>query len=182
MNNPNVSWIAHIYHALPQFMRKQRFLRFLKSGYAPLIWLYNQFLNYRNEQIFKLRYSGQVIYMEHMLNARFNNGAPAYVNGNPNGIYIGAGAITFNPPFIYQKQEAITEDLWLYNKSETPDHPDDVIWLYTKEELNNLNYDFTVNVPFSVGDISINHELLNAIRAWVNFYRQAGKSFIIINY
>jgi hypothetical protein len=182
MNNPNVSWIGIIYYALPNFLRKEKFIRYMRSAFTPLMWLYVRFLEKRNLEVFKMRYTGQVISLEHMLNARFNNGLPAYTNGAPTGIFIGAGAITFNPPFIYKKSEGITEDLWLYNKTETVSDPNDIIWLYTKQELNNLNYDFTVNVPFSVGDVTINQELFFAIRAWVNFYRQAGQNYIIINY
>lgn len=181
MNNPNVSWIGVIYHALPQFLRKQKLVRYLKSAFVSLIWIYDNFLFYRSESIFRLRYSGQVVYLEHMLNARFNNGEPAYIAGVPNGIYIGAGAITFDPFYIYQASENMDEDNWLWDESEAP-ATEDKIWLYSTEEIENQSYDFTVFVPIAVGDITTNLELYHAIRAWVYYYRQAGKQFIIVNY
>ena len=182
MNNPNVSWIGIIHHALPQFMRKQKLIRFLKSAYSGLIWLYDKFILFRAEVLFRLRYTGQVIYLEHMLNAKFNQGAPAYTDGLPTGIWIGPGSITFNPPYVFTKPEALTDNRFVYDKSETPVEPSDVIWLYTREELELLNFDFTVNVPDALGDVNTNTELFYAIRAWVNYYKQAGKTFIIQNY
>lgn len=182
MNNPNISWIAQIYYQLPIFLRKQKLIRFLKSAYSALISLYEGFISFRNERIFRLRYTGQVIYMEHMLNSRFNNGQPAYIDGTPNGIYIGEGAITFDPAYIFQKSEGLEDGRWLYRKSETPDAPEDVIWLYKKTELATLNYNFTVNIPIALFDITTNEELVNAVKAWVNYYKQAGKTFILQNY
>jgi hypothetical protein len=120
--------------------------------------------------------------MEHMLNAKFNQGAPAYTLGAPTGIWIGNGSITFNPPYAFTKPEGLTDERFVYAKSETPVEPTDVIWLYTREELELLNYDFTVNVPDALGDVNTNTELYFAIRAWVMYYRQAGKTFIIQNY
>ena len=177
-----VSWISIIIQALPRHHRKVRFIKYLRATYKPINYLYNEFFSYREESIFKLRYTGQVVYLEHMLNAKFNQGAPAYTSGAPTGIWIGSGSIDFDPPYLFKKEENLTDNRYLYDKTETPVEDSDLIWLYTKEELESLNYDFTVNVPDALGDVNTTTELYFAVRAWVNYYRQAGKSFIIQNY
>jgi hypothetical protein len=117
-----------------------------------------------------------------MLNAIFNEGLPAFTDGDPTGIYIGPGSINTDSLFVFTKSEEEDEDKWIFEKSETPPIGTLPVWIYTKEELANLDYDFSIMVPISVGNVSTNSILRNQITAWVNKYCQSGKSFTILNY
>lgn len=167
---------------LPFWNRKTRFKDFLKACIKPLKSLYLSFRGYAYNVLFELTYNGQVIYLEHMLNAVFNGGAPAYVSGAPSGIYIGPGSINEDSLYVFTKEETEDEDKWIFAKSETPPSGTTPVWIYTKEELELLDYDFSVMVPFSVGNVTTNTILHNQIAARVRLYLQAGKRFKILNY
>jgi uncharacterized protein (DUF1919 family) len=177
----NIDWSQFVTSLLPGWLRKTRFIDYLNAALKPFIMLFLIVKNYRIAVLFKLRYTSQVIYLEHMLNAVFNEGLPAFTSGSPTGIWLGPGSIDDISQFVFRKSETETEDKWLYRKSETP--PDsNFVWLYTKEEIANLQYDYTVNVPISLGDVTSNQILYNQIASWVNIYNQAGKRFKITNY
>jgi hypothetical protein len=177
----NIDWHQLSEASLPGFLRKTKFKDYLKACLKPFIYVYNIFIATRKKILFELRHTGQVIYLEHMLNAVFNYGLPAYTSGTPTGIYLGPGSVELDSQFIFTKIEIETEDKWVYEKTETP--PDDhFVWIYTKEELNNLDYDFSIYVPIAIGDVTTNQTLYNQIASWVNKYRQAGKRFKILNY
>jgi hypothetical protein len=139
-------------------------------------------MEYRRVSLFRLRYRVRVIYIEHMLNSLFNGGLPAYTAGVPTGIWIGPGQVIYDPTFIYRKSENIPIDKWVFKKSETVPPGVKTIRLYRRSEIQNLDWDYTINVPFSVGDVTTDIELFNQIKAWAMTKRPAGKTFKIINY
>jgi hypothetical protein len=183
----NVDFIQLANSWLPWFIRKPKMKAWIIVLLKPLIWLYLIFYAVRKRILFKLYHNGQVIYIEHLLNAVFNNNAPAYIDGIPNGIYIGDGQIFENRPYIYAKSENSEEENRVMAKSESePDITEyPPIILYTKSEFSLMNWDFSINVPIAIGDVGTfpNYtQLGQLIQAWANIYLPAGSTYRINNY
>lgn len=180
----NVDWQQVAAALVPWFLRRSRLVAWLSVAIKPSGYLWLVFLEDRRWMLFRVRYSGQVIYLEHMLNKLFNSGRPAYTDDTPTGIWIGPGQLVDDGNYIYTQAEAGEEsdENRVYDSSEVVDEPNDEIWLYEQWELENLSYDFTVNVPLAVGDVSANKRLYDQIFSWTRNYCQAGKRFKIQNY
>lgn len=183
----NLNFYQLVVSWMPWFLRKPKFIDYLKSLISPLVYLYQTFYNYRNLTKFKLIHNGQVIYLEHCLNAVFNQNLPAYTDSIATGIFIGPGQTTEDRPYIFSKLETSTEENRVWDKTETEasavTYPP--IILYRREEFALANYDFTINVPNSVGDVGEfpNYTQLGLlIQSWANIYLQAGVTYRIINY
>lgn len=154
---------------------------FLKSLLKPLKTLYNSFIVHRNSNLYKLRYSLQVIYLEHLLNDQFNNGLPAYTNNIPTGIYIGKPLGNKRAPVLRMKVEQ-RPAIVLWNKNDPFFNPavHKKIVLRKKEEyLSNLK--FIVYVPYSVFDVSTATQEVTRMRGWINFYNDIS-NYSIVNY
>lgn len=154
---------------------------FLKTLFKPLKTLYTNFVNYRNGNLYKLRYSLQVIYLEHLLNDQFNNGLPAYTNGIPTGIYIGKPLGNRRAPVLRNKVEQ-RPAIILWSKTDPSFNPvvHKKIVLRKKEEyLSNLK--FIVYVPFSVFDVTTATQEVIKMRGWINFYNDIS-NYSIVNY
>ena len=148
---------------LPYFLRKPKQLAWLKSLIKATINVYNDFIAYRGGTIDKLAYNSQIIYLEKLLNDKYNEGKV--------GIYIDNIADN-RYTYLYNKSEYMTP-IYLYNKSEnqTP--------IYIKNNIEYLNmYDFIVMIPLAVYDTVD----LNELKGWVSFYKLAGKRFTIKSY
>lgn len=179
----NISWPQVAISLIIWFLRKISLNDWFKAAIKPSILFWETILEYRLTTIFKLQHSGQVIYLEHLLNAIYNNDLPAYTDNIPTGIYIGLGSIEYNPAFLFRITEVNEDKHWLFRKSETPTAPR--IILYRKSELENLQYDFTINIPTALGDVGTHPDYSNfglQIKAWVQLYAQAGKRFKIVNF
>lgn len=180
----NINWASVAVSLIIYFLRFAGLIDWFKAAIKPSVDFWQQIQDYRIIVMFKLHHNGQVIYVEHLLNSLFNDDLPAYTEYIPTGIYIGPGSIDYNPSFIFKKDIEINSDpKYVFTKLETQTAP--VIVLYTKEELENLTYDFTINVPSSLGSVG-EHPIYNTygqkIKAWSNLYVQAGKRFKILNY
>lgn len=179
-NQLALSWIQW-------FLRKPRTSAWIKVFFKPLVWLYLIFRAFRKRILFKLNHNGQVIYLEHLLNAVFNQGLPAYTDGIATGIYIGDGQVFDNRPYIYSKSENSAEENRIMSKTESApssvDYPP--IILYSKTELSAMNWDFSINVPIAIGEVGAfpNYtQLGQLIQSWATIYLPAGSTFRIFNY
>lgn len=172
----NVNWPLLILRNLPVERRKQLRLEWLRSLFAPLIALYNTFIIFRADKRYDMSFTGQIIYMERLLNDKFNNGLPAYTAGTPTGIYISDPTGILIPLYLWNKveQRPVT---YLYNVSEGKPP----VYLRNQAEIA-TNYEFVVNVPDAIGNVLTNTLLLAQIRAWVDKYRPAGKRYTVVNY
>jgi hypothetical protein len=128
----------------------------------PVVELYNIFYAYRTQTLYSLSITGQVIYLEKLLNDKYNSGGTE--------IYISDGEFN-NAPFIYNTAEA-RPDLFLYNTAEAK--PD--LFLYNTSEYTSGNNDFVINVPDTITFDT------NEMTSLINLYKLAGKSFTIETY
>jgi hypothetical protein len=127
----------------------------------PVIELYNIFYAYRTQTLYSLSITGQVIYLEKLLNDKYNNGNT--------GIYIADGSYK-NAPFIYNTAEA-RPDTFIYNTAEGK--PDFFIYNTAEYMVGN---DFIVMVPVAITFDS------NEMTSLINLYKLAGKQFTIQTY
>src|SRR5574343_779038 len=127
----------------------------LYSLIQPIIELYAIFSSYRIQALYTLSFTGQVIYLEKLLNDTFNNGGTE--------IFIEDGGKI--APFIFNTEEN-EPDLFIYNTEEN--EPD--LFIYNTEEYPG-NVDFIVKVPTALV-FDDNH-----MKSLINKYKLAGKNY-----
>lgn len=165
----NVDFNIIIQLLLPPFLRKSKNIEWLKALVKPLIDVYTIFTTYRSSTIYSLSFTGQVIYLEKLLNDTYNSGLT--------GIYIKDDNL-MSVPFIFNKSEGVV-NVYLYNFSEsaTP------FYLYNQSAFISQN-DFIVMVPAVIYSTlqQNNNQGLNNMTALIKLYKLAGKRFTIQSY
>ena len=135
------------------------FLSILKGGIS---FTNNQFIKFRNDQLYKVNISGQVIYLEKYLNDLYD---PLYRR-----IYIEDAALVL-PPFIY----AVTDgepSTFVYANSDTTSAP---FYLYSLNEYY-ANPEFIVYIPL------VRIIYTNQIKSIINKYKLAAAKYKIITF
>jgi hypothetical protein len=158
MHNINFFHIVKDY--LSELFEKPKHLNFLKAFVKPLSSTNQNFINFKNDIIYKISFTGQVIYLERLLNNKFDpvNRAIFIRDGNTlDRIYL-RQIVEKRPP------------LYLRRKSESKP-----IYLRRKSEYDAL-YDFIVCIPTT---ISLTNALKAQMSAEIDFYRQAGMTYQI---
>lgn len=190
----NINWLVFVRVLLASAVRKVNAISLGDVLVSQVKVLHDAFLLYRDETIYKLRFNGQTIYLEKRLNDKWDN--------IQRGIYIEtvykpvvvrynkvelkqkrARANKWNvaKPYIQSEYVAYGPYIWYCltpNTGQVPNTPG--YWLiahprpvrYNKSDLL-FAYDFIVWVPSNVVFD------LYEMTALVNFYRIAGKRFII---
>lgn len=150
---------------------------------------YTVFMAFREATLYKLQWTSQTIWLERLLNDRFNNGNPAFGNFelriSPVGIYI-AEPNSFKQQLYRWNKAEQRHQAARYNRSELAAMPANdarKIYRYDNSELE-ANNDFVVRVPIALLDVSdpANAVLLANMKAWIERYRIAGSRYIIENY
>jgi len=106
MFNYNINWEKQVKENVPMHLQKVRRLEWIHSLLKPLKAIHDELLLAREDSIYKVAYTSQVIYLEKILNDKFDN-----VN---RGIYI-ADTTLFNSNYIYKKIES-KPAVYLYRK------------------------------------------------------------------
>lgn len=140
---------------MPHFLRGTNMRVWLAVMLVPMQSLNARFQNTVQDVRYKLGFTGQVLYLEHLLNDLFDE--------NLRRVYIEDGVVS-QPSYLYNKIEQ--RPLYLFNNSEnTP------LYIQNQAEYN-AQFDFLVRVPASLlpaQDLSI--------RANVKAYKPAGRRF-----
>jgi hypothetical protein len=145
---------------VPYFLFKEKLRDYLFAATKGLETVHGFFKTFRIKSIKDLQFTGQLVYLEHILNDDFDNGV--------RGIYIiNVNVNQFN--FVYRKIE--NKPVYLSRKSEgaTP------FYLSRRAEYGFI-VDFIVNVPIAVVFDS------NQMKALINKYKLAGKRYKIETY
>lgn len=146
---------------LPVSLRGEKIQAWVKVLIRPLQTLNDGFAVYVNDTFYLVSFTGQVIYLEKVLNDLYD---PIGT-----GIYITDGNNIGIPKYVYTKAE--NRPIYIYNKAEssTP------VYVYNKTEyLTSL--DFIVNVPAAL----LNPALETQIMGIVERYKLAGKRYTIV--
>lgn len=148
-----INFLELIERLLPTFLRKKVYLIILASCVRPLTEIYE-------ETLYKMQHDSRVINLEKMLNEYFE--VPNYSPMNHNGskkIYISDAPVP-DSKYIFQVLE--NQPMYLgpvYLGNENP-----------------VNYKFIVNIPETYVFVEAN------LRKLINYYKLAGKKYIIQTY
>lgn len=138
----------------PTFLRKERFLAWLRVIHFPLIEIVDKFNFNRNENLYNLAHNGQVCYLRVVLNDRFDpiQRRIKIADGNR-----------------YQRQ-------YIYTRGEQKPKYLGKIYLYDRADYGDTGVDFIVLIPR--GLIYNEYEK----KALVDFYKLASKRYKIQEY
>jgi len=144
---------------MPVGLRNAKIKAWLRCLIAPIKWLHVQFLRQRKSDVYILAHTGQVVFLEAVLNDTFD--------AETRGITIVDGSYE-DPAFIYTEPES--NPCWLGLSAESGVAAFDTpVTIYTTTETMLLGNSFIVRVPASVVFDEAH------MRALVNKYRIAGK-------
>lgn len=173
----------------PKFADKERYLDFMWAMLDGVKSLYDRFMLFREATLYKLQWSSQTIWLEKLLNDKFNSGNPAFLNfelrSTPVGIYIKEPDTFKNGLYRWNKSEN-RKDAARYNASELATFPANDTrrkYRFNDAELG-ANLDFVVMVPITLFDVTdpINAVVVAQLRAWIELYRIAGSRYELQNY
>ncbi|WP_299713676.1 hypothetical protein [uncultured Tenacibaculum sp.] len=139
---------------LPTFKRKTKIVNYLKSLIKPLVELYQTFQKFRSETLYKINHNGQVVYLQKVLNDRFDK--------TLRRIYISDGLFN-NPTYIYPYEDQ--KDIYLNTQ-----------YIFNQTELEFKDVDFVVVLP---SDITVSDEENIRMRSLINYYKLASKTYKI---
>ena len=162
----NIDLPAIIEWLLPTWLRGSFTKAFLNSLVVTLQNLHNNLEDYRILKEYELSINGQVIWLEKMLNDRYDPSSQQ----------------------IYIEDVGLVEQVYLNNKSENPRppyiynkaHPGTPTYLRNRSE-DVYQFNFTVWVPISIytGLLDNNETELKAMKALINKYKMFGTIYII---
>jgi hypothetical protein len=149
---------GYLIQYLPIRKRLLKIIALCKIIIKPIVMLRDDFLIYKQTIDEKLSHNFQVIYLERILNLKFNGGKP--------GIYITSGN-ELDEFYLYNNDDN-ADDVYLFNASEYSIPA----YLYNNSEYEAL-VNFIINVPSTITNKD------DQIKAWVRFYNMAGITFVI---
>lgn len=150
---------------MPRFQRGAKMLAWLQALLHPVTLLYSEFLAFRDESLYDAKITGQVEWLEYMLNQKFLG------NGDSRVIYIDDNEKLEGEIYVFNKSELETET-YIYNTSETTE--DDTFVFNTSEGKGGV--DFTVWVPTT---LVFDADYMNSL---IVRYKLAGTTFQIKTY
>jgi len=160
----SINFDTLISNLLARFHRKGKMLAWLHSLLYPVTLLYASFLVYRDQKLYDARITGQVEWLEWMLNDKF------YADGDLRSIYIEDNNDFENEVYIFNTHENETET-YIYNTDET--EPETYLF-NASEGLSGS--DFTVWVP---EDLVFDMDYMVSL---ITFFKLAGTTFTIKTY
>lgn len=138
----------------PTFLRKEKFLAWLRALHFPLIKVLDDFNFSRNDNLYNLAHNGQVAYLRGALNDRFDKSQRRIKIADGNR---------------YQRQ-------YIYTRGEQNPKYLGKIYLYDRADYGDTGVDFIVLIPR--GLIYNEYEM----KALVDFYKLASKRYKIQEY
>jgi len=150
----NVDWNKLVLWLLPTFLRKPKIYALLTSAIWPIKQLHDDWLVFREENLYRLAHNGQTCYFRGALNDAFDNIDRRITIEN---------GLAISPNFVYKVEE--NKHLYLGLQP---------IYLYSSADSRDGGVDFIVKVP---GQII--REQSDRLIAEIEYYRQAGKRYKI---
>jgi len=147
---------------LPPYKRVKNVIDLSLSLIKPIKTLYTSYSNYRITVLYQTAFSAQVIYLEKLLNDKYNS------SGEFPDIYI-EDADNIEQVYLTNTEEEV-EGLYITNTEEKTGLPE--IYLFNRREYED-DYDFIIKMPTGLECDN------NEVRAFVNKFKLAGKRFNI---
>ncbi len=166
----NVDFNLLIQLLLPSFLRKNRMIAVLNCLIAPVNALYDDFTSYRLRTLKRLEYTGQVIYLEKLLNDTFN-----LMDIYNSQIYI-EDIADIEYDYLFNHSEALSPMILYNSVGET-----NPITKFINNEIElQTPIHFIVRVPILLFN-SLGTSSISEMRALINLYKIAGKQFLILS-
>jgi len=159
VNRYNINYTRLVKQRIPVQISMPNLIALALSCSVPFVYTHTLLMSFRNLILYKLTITPQVVYLEKMLNDRYDTSARR--------IYIADGK-EYTPIFLFRKEEL--KRIFLFRKSESGFLQR---YLYTRNETGQFTYDFIIHVPAIVSFD------LNELKALVNIYKLASKTFKI---
>ncbi len=196
MFNYIINWNKIIKENIPLFFHKPFRLAWITALIKPFKLMHVEFLQLRDDLIYKIRYSGQVIYLERVLNDKFDpTNRAIYITDlhllNENYLYrkVELKPVTYlyrkwkvGTPYLIGEFSVDGNNVYKALTNNTGSQPSTNsgdwafhkinIFLHQQGEFNSSG-GFIVNVPSA---LTYSETLMNAI---INYYRFASKQYII---
>jgi hypothetical protein len=143
---------------IPLRLRKVKALDYLSAILKPLKSLHADFLSFVNTKKYELKFTGQIIYLEHLLNDTYDS--------TTRGIYI-VDTANIDLTYWFNRGE-LTSFYYLRNRSEGQPPK------YLKNRIEYINHiHFIIKVPSGVSFVEVQ------MRTLIDKYLQAGKNYTI---
>lgn len=150
-------------YLIPTWIRGEKFVAWLGAILEPVQTLNQSFADWASAVRYDLRFNGQVIYLEHVLNDQFDDTLRRIYIDDP------AGQQIFTP-YVFNKAEQ-QPPLYLYNVADALDTEDNIV-IYNVSELE-VTEDFVVHVPSGIFNPAAEVQM----RGLIDKYRIAGKRY-----
>ncbi len=165
----NVNLISVITWLLPSFLRGKAIIALLKALVLPLQNLHLSLDAFRSQKQYELSITGQVIWLEKMLNSIFDPiNEHIYIEDVEADVrvYIAHKNENRRPPYIYHRAESSYQT-----------------FIYHRNEIL-LQSSFTVMVPVLIYNdlLQNNSSGLNKMKANINKYKMFGTTYTIQSY
>jgi len=157
----DVDWNRIIELNIQSFFKKVKHLAWLQALIKPVKTVHSEFKILIDDLLFKLNFTSQIIYLEHILNVTFDPTNKAIFIENVDND---------NPVVMFRKIEQKQAPV-LFRKSEGQPG----LVMKTRAEFDGV-FDFIVNVPIGVAFDE------DEMRGLVNLYRLAGMRYTIVTF
>lgn len=169
MMNLSINFIENFKTIFPKKIRGEKVVAYLTALVLPIQSINNAFSQWANSKRYTLQFTGQVIYLEHILNDIFDPVNRLIYIEDPVVIAVDLNAVFYN--IEQQPNDLVTYyDIGEPNPIPLPEG------LYYQSELNIVPH-FIVKVPNSI--LSISPIISTNIKGIVNQYKIAGKKYLI---
>jgi len=161
----NVDFTKVVLGNIETFLRTTVRVKWLGSLVSPVVALYNVYLQFRTEKIYQMSHNSQVVYLEKVLNDKFDNSLRE----------------------IRVQNSALIEPVWHYNKQdEKPvwyfDKQDNIpVWFRDQADFDNYNSDFEVIIPVRLqpGTPEELEKFETAVKLLVDYYKLYSKKYVL---
>lgn len=147
-----INYSRLVVQVLPSFMRRPKFIAYLSSIIASIDTIYYKWTLFREDNLYKVRHTGQVCYLRKVLNDK--------LDPSKRRIYIGPGN-------RYERQ-------YLYTTPENRPRYIGTLFLNRNSDYADTGVDFIVYAPKEIIN-SAPYEL----KALIDFYKLGGKRYKI---
>lgn len=152
----NINWYRLIKMLVLPAVNRPTVLAFLNAFMAPVRSNYAGFLQFKSESDYRVQHTGQVCYLQKLLNDKFDPALRRIKVEN---------AVPKVPLWVYYPED--DKPVFVYNET---DHP---VFVYNPEDYY-TEYDFKVKVPAGLASMA------NQMMAQINYYKIFSKNYQIV--
>ena len=165
VNIYNVDFVSVIQGNLETFLRKITRVNWLGSLVSPVVALYNVYLQFRTDKIYQMSHNSQVVYLEKVLNDKFDNSLREIRVQN---------SALLEPVWHYDTQD--NKPVFYYDTADNKP-----VWFRNQADFYNYNSDFEVIIPVRLqpGTPEDVEKFETAVKLLVDYYKLYSKKYVL---